>query len=189
MPLKKTARAIVFLAALVLLSSGIAFAYDDGFGSAKKIEGKYFTIYYPSQLESSVLIQKLNMGASDNLMAGKSAPYEVGLADMLDTLFIRVSDILDMHIYSFHGTVKVCENKAQLGRIYKDIVGRELNTVSFFVTDMNTIYIMPDSFKREVLGHEMSHSLMSRYFVVQPPEKIHELLAMYVEYQLRKGSQ
>lgn len=189
MPLKKTTRAIVLIAALFLFNSGLTYAYDDGFGSAKKIGGKYYTVYYPSQLESSVLIQKLNMSALDSLMAGKSAPYEVGLGDMLDTLFIRVCDILDMHIYSFQGTIKVCENRAHLERIYKDMFGRELNTISFYVNDLNTIYITPDNFKREILGHEMAHAVMSRYFVVPPPVKIHEVLAMYVEYQLRKVGQ
>lgn len=35
----------------------------------------------------------------------------------------------------------------------------------------------------------MGHALMSHYFVVQPSVKIQEVLAGYVEYQLRKSKE
>jgi hypothetical protein len=38
-----------------------------------------------------------------------------------------------------------------------------------------------------VLGHEIAHAIMSHYFVVLPSEKIQEVLAGFVEYQLRKN--
>jgi len=190
---RRVVKATVFIAVLLFLTSGIAFAVDDGFGSAKKIEGKYFTLYYTPQLQTSDLVQKLNITSSDNLMVGKSVEKksspEAELADMLDTLFMRVSDILDMHVFSFQGSIKVCEDTSQLKQIYKGLFDRDLTALSFFVGNLNTIYITTDSFKREILGHEMAHAVMTRYFVVQPPVKIHEILAMYVEYQLRRAAQ
>jgi len=189
---RRVVKSAVFIAVLLFLSSAIALAFDDGFGSAKKIEGKYFMLYYTSQLQISNLIQNLNITSSDNLMVGKPAEKksspEAELADMLDTLFMRVSDILDMHVYSFQGNIKVCEDTSQLKKIYKDLFNRDLTALSFFVGNLNTIYITADSFKREILGHETAHAVMTRYFVVQPPVKIHEILAMYVEYQLRRAA-
>jgi len=38
------------------------------------------------------------------------------------------------------------------------------------------------------LGHEIGHAVISNYFVVQPPIRIQEVLAGYVEYQLRKAA-
>jgi hypothetical protein len=60
--------------------------------------------------------------------------------------------------------------------------------VSFYVYDLNTIYVSAGSFKREVLGHEIAHAVISHYFVVQPPMKAQEVLAGYVEYQLREAT-
>jgi hypothetical protein len=60
------------------------------------------------------------------------------------------------------------------------------NTCSFFVNDLNTIYIAADHFDVGVLGHEIAHTVQSHYFVVAAPTKVQEVLAGYVEYQLRK---
>ena len=38
----------------------------------------------------------------------------------------------------------------------------------------------------KVLGHEIGHAVISHYFVVLPSVKVQEVLAVYVEYQLRK---
>ena len=51
---------------------------------------------------------------------------------------------------------------------------------------MNTIYASAENFKIGVIGHEIAHAVISHYFVVQPSVKIQEVLAGYVEYQLRK---
>ncbi|MFA5157021.1 MAG: hypothetical protein WC532_06490 [Candidatus Omnitrophota bacterium] len=173
----------------------MVYGFDDGFGSARRVEGKYFTVYYASQVDPAELSQKLNIGVEDRVLTGGStekwgSDYAGGsadsLADMVDTLFLRVSDILDMHIYSFHGNIKVCRNEAQLSNLYKEFFGREPENHTLFVADLNTIYTSPDNFTKEVLGHEIAHAIMSRYFVVQPPIKVAEVLAGYVEYQLRK---
>ncbi len=111
------------------------------------------------------------------------------LADAVDTLFMRVSDMLDMRLYGFRGSLKVCRNKEHLGRIYRDLFHKELGAQSFYVSDLNTIYVSGESFTAQVVGHEMTHALVSRYFVVSPSVKIHEILAKYVEYQLRRNQQ
>ena len=49
----------------------------------------------------------------------------------------------------------------------------------------NTIYTSEESFKREVVGHEMSHAIICHYFAVPAPVKVQEVLSMYVEYNLR----
>ncbi len=169
------------------------YAIDDGFEKSQKISGKHFLIYCPSDLEISDLLQKLNIRPFDKLLVDKAIKegfsLEEELSDMLDTLFMQVCDILDMHIYSFQANVKICTNRGRLNKIYYDLFQEELNSGSFYVYDLNTIYISREDFKREVLGHEVAHAVISHYFVVQPSLKVQEVLAGYVEYQLRKGEQ
>jgi hypothetical protein len=169
---------------------------DDGFGASVSCEGKYFTVYYAPQLDASALARQLDVSAADKILIGGSTQKwgsdsqanasGQGLVDMLDTLFLQVSDTLDMHIYSFHGSIKICRDYAHVNSIYKGFFDKDSGNDSMYVSDLNTIYISAGNFKREVLGHEIAHAIISRYFVVQPPVKVAEVLAGYVEYQLRK---
>lgn len=179
------------IAALFLfLSLSTLYAVEDGFGSIRKIEGQHFTVFLALPLDEAALTRKLNISPIEGiLMEGATAGgsgSRLGLASMLDTLFLQVSDILDMHIYSYTGTIKVCRDYSQLKEIYSDLFNSELTRYSFYVAEFNTIYISSESFTREILGHEIAHAIISRYFVVQPPVKIQEVLAGYVEYQLRR---
>jgi hypothetical protein len=174
----------------ILFFIGKSFAYEDGFGIAKKIEGEHFIIYYAPQVDTSGLLQQLNMGLSDKLLAGSpidKKSFSEGLADTLDTLFTQVCNILDMHLYSFQGTIKICWDRQHLNKVYNNFFNEGSNRSSFYIHSLNTIYISAEDFKREILGHEIAHAVISHYFVVLPPEKIQEILAGYVEYQLRKS--
>lgn len=187
----KINKIIIILIGLFLLSPAASFAIDDGFGSAKKTAGRHFTVYYPAQLDIASLSEKLNIGSADSILAGKSSVSSsaTGLGDMVDTLFTRVCDILDMQLYSYQGNIKVCRDAAQLNQIYRNLFGRDANKESFYIYDLNTVYISAGNFTREILGHEIAHAVISHYFVVLPSVKIQEVLAMYVEYQLRKSGQ
>lgn len=109
---------------------------------------------------------------------------------MVDTLFLRVCGILDMNLYSFEGNLKICRDTAQLRQIYRGLFDKDLqNKSSFYVYDFNTVYISADDFRIGVLSHEIAHAVISRYFVVLPSVRIQEVLASYVEFQLRKSGQ
>jgi hypothetical protein len=185
--LYKLAIAVIALS----LTVSISYAVDDGFGAARKIEGKHFTIYYSPQIDASSLARQLNIQPSDEIIVGKPSDTgnspEAELAGMLDTLFMQVGDILDMHLYSFQGNIKICKDDTQIDQVYNSLFNKSLNNrKSFYVFSLNTIYISQDTFQREILGHEIAHAIINHYFVVQSPVKIQEILSMYVEYQLRK---
>jgi len=176
----------------ILITSGDLYGYEDGFGQANKLITKQFTVYYAPQLDISVLAAKLKISFSDRVLAGTNPKLSAAigtpeLAESLDILFFSVCSILDMNLYSFKGTIKICRDTSQLNDIYANLFGSSLGgRYSFYVSDLNTIYISGEHFQREVLGHELAHAIISRYFVAQPPVKASEVLAGYVEYQLRK---
>ncbi|MCX5701744.1 MAG: hypothetical protein NTW64_02035 [Candidatus Omnitrophica bacterium] len=191
MPTAQIKKTILIFSILFTLAIGVSYGYEDGFGPAKKVEGDHFTIYYSPELETAFLMQQLNLGPSDAFLTGetvKGPDSPIELTDMVDTLFARVCDVLDMELYSYKGDIKVCKNFDQLKAIYKTLFDRELTKQSFYVNDLNTIYISEEFFKPEILGHEIAHAVISHYFVVLPSVKIQEVLATYVEYQLRKSA-
>ena len=172
-----------FLALFLFSSPRYALAED-------KTEGRYFTIYFSSGLDSRALAQQLNISPAEGIIAGEnpgSGPLD--LAAMMDTLFLQVCNILDMQMYSFHGSIKICLSKSELCSIYRSLFSVELGPMkSFYVYSNNTIYLSSEEFRREIIGHEIAHAVISHYFVVSPSVKIQEVLSGYVEYQLRKVS-
>ncbi len=165
---------------------------DDGFGDATKIDGHYFTIYYKPGVDINNLIGQLHVSKTDQMMANQpvdTSSVEKQLASMLDVLFNRAGDVLDMHVHSFKGNIKIFASQRELAAFYDNLYHRDLpcTGLSFYLSDFNSIYITAENFRREILGHEMGHAVMSHYFVVQPSVKIQEVLAGYVEYQLRKS--
>jgi hypothetical protein len=191
LPVNKVFYFAVAAAVIFLNTSVIAVAaVDDGFGASRKAEGRYITVYYSPQLDPLSLAGQLDIGAGEKVLAGgnPSSGQGFGLAEALDTLFTRVCGILDMQLYSYQGSIKICANQSQLAGIYRRLFDRDLGEVkSFYVYELNTIYTSAESFRRGIIGHEIGHAIMSHYFVVQPPVKIQEVLAGYVEYQLRKS--
>lgn len=178
----------VFAIFILFFSLTVCYAIDDNFEQVRKTESEYFAICYAPGIDESSLSQRLNIGEAERILTAELEsrdPYSV--SSMVDTLFRRASDILDMHIYSFQCTIKVCRSYEELQEIYNSLFDAPLNQKSFYVYSLNTIYIYPEAFTREILGHEIAHAVVSRYFAVSPPIKVQEILAGYVEYQLRKG--
>src|SRR5208283_3873759 len=87
------------------LMAACAFAQsDDGFGSAHKIEGEHFTIYCQPGVDPNKLLEKLQISPADELLSGQSvdkSSVDRQLSSMMEILFARASDILDLHVYSY----------------------------------------------------------------------------------------
>ena len=188
--IKKRYYAFLVCIALILGASH-AFAADDGLSFDKKLEGKYIIVYYPAVPDMARhLTEQLNIRPSDKISAGQPLKCkdtcEEELAQMLDTLFIQVSDILEMHLYSLKINIKVFKNNTELSDIYSRLFKSSLDgKSSFYASDFNSIYVSEDGFKSGIIGHEMSHAIICHYFPTPVPIKVQELLAMYVEYTLR----
>lgn len=180
----------IFLASILSVSlfTGHCLANkDDGFGLSRKIESRYFTIYYALQLDPDELARELGMRALDTIISG--GPYQDDLGGLIDALFSQACDILDMQLYSFHGNIKISRDFNQLKTVYDNLFGKQLSkNYSFYSYDLNTVYISSEHFNREVLGHEIAHAIISHYFAVSPSVKIQEVLATFVAFHLRKTS-
>ena len=156
---------------------------------SRKCEGKYFTIYYQPEIDLLAMTREIDIYPSQYLIfdsQNRESNPELNLTKTLDALFLEVSDILDMHLYSFHGNIKVCRDFEELEKIFYDYYNLQLKTPSFYIYNSNTIYVDAASLNACVLGHEIAHAIICHYFVVLPPIKVQEVLAGYVEYQLKK---
>ena len=189
-------RALVLMLGVVLMLVGGSPAFarmpDDGFVAARKVEARYFSIQLAPGVEEMDLVQRLGIGPEHKILAGQSVGSPQfsshSLADLIDALFLWSCNVLDMQLYSYRGNVKVVRDEAALADIYQKIYGTEhKGEKAFYIYEANTVYVAAPNFTKEIVGHEVAHTIISNYFVVQPPGKVQEVLAGYIEYQLRKN--
>ena len=180
---------ILSILIVIFVSSVFSFAQEEGLSILVKSE--YFTLYSQRDIDTYSLLKKLNLDYflhPDTLLKkDKQASTDI-LAKVLDSLYLEVSDILDIHIYSFHGTIKILPDQDSVNSMFKELFRYDFNERSFYVHEKNTIYISSSDLTLGMLGHEIAHAIISHYFVVPPPVKIQEVLAGYVEYSLRKST-
>jgi hypothetical protein len=171
-------KAVFFV--LFLLAPSVIFAQE------RRINGAYFSIYYQTGLTPLEIARQIDFSSSHLLKEIYSSNPEVALVKTVDALFLEVSDILDIHLYSFKGNLRIFRDFQAINTAFYGLYRHSLKTPSFYVYDTNTIYIAADNLRVGILGHEIAHAIINHYFVVSPPVKIQEVLAGYVEYQLNK---
>jgi len=163
-------------------------AYAQGAGN-QIAGGTFFSVYSDSKSDAYSLLAKIDTNYLLYSSGGAEAKDDVGdiLAKTLDGLYQEVSDILDIHIYSFKGTIRVLPDKQALTGYFKRTYGIDFDERSLYYFEKDIIYISLADMTVGMLGHEMAHAIISHFFVVPPPAKIQEVLCGYVEYSLRKS--
>jgi hypothetical protein len=92
-----------------------------------------------------------------------------------------------MQLFSYRGTIKVVRDQKDLADIYLRLYGTERRSErGFYIQELNTLYVTQQDFTKEIVGHEIGHAIIGNFFVVPAPTKVQEVLAGYIEYQLRK---
>jgi len=152
-------------------------------------EGEYFSIYGPVGLDVRELLSKMNYKSFlqvDSLLDKRKDDSRGLLSKTLDALYLEVSDILGIHIYSFHGNFRIYPDKASLNMFFKGYLGQDLKESSYYLHEKGTIYIAYPDLTLGMIGHEIAHAIIASYFVVLPSPNVQEILAGYVDYSLRK---
>ena len=153
---------------------------------------KYFNVKKYKSMNGKVLngvvrkLTKFNVGmkvASDEksmILMGR-----VLLRD-LDKLYLAVSDILAVHMYKNKITVSFVKDKKAVKRLIKKHMGVDVDVAAFYDYEKRTIHISCEDMTASMLGHEIAHAIISKYFVVPPNGTIQEILCGYVDYKIKK---
>jgi hypothetical protein len=176
-----------FFFAAVAGATQAAAGPSDGFTPARMIESRFFSIQLAPGVDEPGLVVSLGLGPESKVLAGQTLSSPNDLANLMDAFFIWACGVLDMQLYSYRGTIKVVRDQNELAGIYLRLYGVERRSdKGFYIYELNTLYVTAQDFSKEILGHEIGHAIISNFFVVQAPEKVQEVLAGYIEYQLRK---
>ncbi len=118
--------------------------------------------------------------------SSKGQSTEKQLAEKVDQIFKKVQRVLDMYPREVQLNLKIFRTQAQLDEEYSKIFGHNdgMLRISFYVHKYTTIFTTEQAIREGVLAHEMGHAIADHYFLVNPSEKIKELLAQYAEMHL-----
>ena len=184
---RKKATAIFLI--FSFLSLFPAFSYAAG---QNPIRSKYFTIYYYEGCDLARIANTLNaryfLGADILSGGAKSGDMDSIIANLMDFIYLQVSDILDIHIYSFDAVIKITPDSSEVSAIIEKYSGRSASVPSFYNASENIIYISSADLTLGMFAHEIAHAIICHYFVVAPPAKVQEVLTGYVEYSIRKAT-
>ena len=172
---------------LAVLAPGNIFAQDT-------VDSRYFKITIHQGVSQPELLKKLHadyflrMNAAFSISESNSAEFSKFLGQTLDAIYLNVSDILDIHMYTFSVELEVYPDRSALADELQKYMDRKIDVPSFYYYDKNKIYISFGDLTLGMLSHEIAHAIISHYFVVQPSVKIQEVLAGYVEYSINKAA-
>ena len=180
--------AALVCAALVPAVSFADMAGDAGIQGSRKMEGRYFKVYVEDGVDAADLSMRIAVPPAINALITEPALSQdpSDLTRQLDLLFLAVSEIMDIRLKDFKIKIMICRDARSLEGVFSKYFGGDLKTSGFYAVSLDMMYVDAENVDIHVLGHELSHAIQAHYFVVPPPAKIQEVLAGYVEYQLRK---
>jgi len=90
-----------------------------------------------------------------------------------------------MYPSKIHIRVNIYRDDRGLDAAYEDLFNEPNTARSFYVYKTNILYTTQDAITENILAHEMAHCVIDHYFVILPPKKIQEMLAVYADIHLK----
>lgn len=190
MPKKGLVVIICMLLTVDMLAAGPTAEIADGFQTAQTVKSDYFTIFIEEGVDTFSLTTAVSVPPQiKGIIKSPINSYkDLTLQNQFDLLCLAVSEIMNIPLTKFNCKIKLCRNNEHLLEIARRLFMTESipKVPAFYVSALNTLYIDSEHANISVLGHELSHAIQSHYFIVEPPPRLQEVLAGFVEYQLRK---
>jgi len=159
-------------------------------GGWNTFSSRFCTVFYQHGVDLRIVDRRINLRFADFYEPGdvrkkEGLSTEEILAEKLDAIFNRVEEILDMFPSRVHVTINIYRERPELDKAYEDIFNEKNTAGSFYIYKTNIIYTTQKGISESILAHEMAHCIIDHYFVILPPRKIQEMLAMYADVHLK----
>ena len=151
---------------------------------------RFCTVFCEREVDLKSVNRRVNLRFSDFYSPRRyrervDLSMEDILSEKFDAIFSRVEDILDMYPSRIHVAINIYKDRNGLDAAYEEIFNEPNEAISFYVYKTNTIYTTERAISERILAHEMAHCIIDHYFVILPPRKIQEMLAVYADVHLK----
>ena len=103
----------------------------------------------------------------------------------MEVLFNKVKETLGMYPVVARFNIKIFKHRRSVYDEYFRITRSRQRVKSFYLHSARTIYASEDDISDSILAHEMAHVIIDHYFIISPPDKVKEMLAVYVDSHLQ----
>ena len=178
---------VLLIISLVLSMADRAYLQEE---SRSVFSTRFCTVFYNDDVDLHKINRRINLRFSD-FYSPRTYKEKVDfsiediLSEKFDAIFVRVQDILDMYPSKIHVAINIYKTREELDAVYERIFDGPNTAVSFYVYKTNTIYTLENEVTENILAHEMAHCIIDHYFVILPPRKIQEMLAVYADMHLK----
>ncbi|MFC1523444.1 hypothetical protein ACFL6N_01510 [Thermodesulfobacteriota bacterium] len=108
------------------------------------------------------------------------------IGNKVDIIVQKVQEILEMFPEPLHFRIVLLDSKSQVREVYRKKFSDDAEYIAFYSPRDKTIFTSVEDINLAVLTHEVAHVILAHYFLVAPSEKIHEVLAQYVERNIAR---
>lgn len=173
----------LFIPACLILS---AFCQESGLSPL--VETEAVTLYAYPDLDLHTLLDNLHYTyflRTETLFDSQSGAGDI-LARTLEGIYLEVLDLLDIHDYRDHISIKVFPSAEELKTAMQNYPAAAAHPAAFYLAQSNTIYISRDNLNLSTLTDELSQAIIATYFSVPPPSTVRQALCGYVQYHVKQ---
>ena len=164
----------IFLFGLVLVPQ-LVFSYE--------IESQYANIIYYKESDLRRFNNELYMGRLKSQVA-KSETVTGEVIAKINFITEKVMQVLDMFPRDLKYTIVIHENVTDVQLDFKQLYQVEVNYIAFYSPSKNTVFYSANNGNLRVVAHEIGHVVAENYFMISPPQRIHEVMAQYAEMHI-----
>jgi hypothetical protein len=178
---------IIFSVFYIAGFSALAYPQEE---NGNSFSSRFCTVFYENDVNLKKVNIRMNPGFSNfysprNYKENPCILTEDIISNKLDAIFNRAEEILDMYPAEIHVSINVYKTQEGLNKAYEEFFNEPNKEISFYIYKTNTIYTAESQLNENMLAHEMAHCIIDHYFIIMPPRKIQEMLAVYVDMHLK----
>jgi hypothetical protein len=143
-----------------------------------------YTVYYEPDVKLKRVYGKLRKRSIHmRERAGRRSltSIEEKITHRLDLILQRVKETLDMRPPNVAFTIKIFKDRDDVYDNYTRLTRKHDKVKSFYHHESGTIFVSEKYISDSILAHEFAHVLVRHYFVVRPPSKVSEMMAIHVD--------
>lgn len=156
----------------------------------QSIKSKHTVVFYQTQQDLKTFDRRIQFSPMTSELkwlfnTQDRKILEGNIKTKIDALFERVQEVLDMRKRMKRVAIRIYQDEVQLQNALKNRFEAGRKNIAFYISEDHTIYLNMKYLNDIILAHEMAYPIISNYMPVRPSNTSIEILARYVDKNLR----
>lgn len=152
-------------------------------GLAIELESRYAVIHCEDPAALRRFNNELYLGGELRALARRqgSDSVEQEVVAKINVIVEKAMAVLDMYPAPLTFSIVILPDPKAVKKVFKEIYNVDVDYIAFYSPHLNRVFYSASNGRLRVVCHEIGHVVAENYFKVSPPQRIHEVLAQYVE--------